>query len=128
MAVIDIKCECGHVFEVEEEQINELGFCEACGVIAAQGMTDDLISKIERVETLKSKIKVLDQEKKKLEAEIKDGLEGVTVGVGGGYRVTRTTYTTKQFNVQEFKFDHQEIYDDYVYERQSERLTIKELR
>lgn len=128
MAVIDIKCECGHVFEIDEENVNEQGYCEVCGVMAAQELTDDLISKLERVETLKAKIKVLEQEKKQLEAEIKEGLEGATVGVGGGYRATRVICKTKQFNLQEFKFDHQEMYDDYVHERRSERLMIKAVK
>ena len=31
MALIDVKCECGHSFKVEFEQKDEIAFCEACG-------------------------------------------------------------------------------------------------
>ena len=55
-------------------------------------------------------------------------MEGAPVAIGKRYQVKDSSFTAKRFDTQAFKFDHEELYGEYVYESEVEKITIKELK
>ena len=128
MAVIEIKCECGHSYKTEFNKEDEVLFCEACGSLVINDLTSEIEDKINRVQQIKSEIAALEAEKKKLDLEIRIGLEGAPIGIGKNYQVKYSSYVTKRFDSKKFKQEHEALYDKYTYESASDRITIKELK
>ena len=64
MAVIDVKCECGHGFKTEFDKDDEILFCEACGSLVINDLASEIEDKIERVNQIKFEIDKLKKEKK----------------------------------------------------------------
>ena len=87
MTIIDVKCECGHRFRVEFDKKDEIAFCEACGSLVINDLAPEIEDKIERINTIKREINELEAEKKKLDLEIRIGLEGAPIGMGKNYQV-----------------------------------------
>lgn len=127
VAKIDIKCGCGYSFEKEVKCEEEIAFCESCGSLVINVLAPEIEAKIERVNQIREEIKRLEKEKKRLDLDIRIGMEGAPVAIGKRYQLKDSSFTTKRFDTQAFKFDHEESYGDYVYESRVEKLTIKEL-
>lgn len=128
MAVIDIKCECGHSFKAEFNVEDEIAFCEVCGSLVINDLAPDIENKIERVNEIKFEIDKLKKEKEKLELDIRIGLEGAPVGIGSRYQVKYSSYVTKRFDSKKFRLEHENLYDKFTYESAADRITIKELK
>ena len=128
MAVIDIKCECGHGFKVEFDTEDEIAFCEECGSLVINDLAPSIEEKIDRVNEIRAEIAKLEAEKKKLDLDIRIGLEGAPIGIGKKYQVKYSSYVTKRFDSKKFKLEHEDIYDKFTYESAADRITIKELR
>lgn len=128
MAVIDIKCECGHSFKAEFDKDDEILFCEACGSLVINDLASEIEDKIERVNQIKFEIDKLKKEKEKLDLDIRIGLEGAPVGIGKRYQVKYSSYVTKRFDSKRFKLEHEDLYDKFTYESAADRITIKELK
>ena len=60
MAVIDVKCECGHSFKTEFDKDDEILFCEACGSLVINDLASEIEDKIEQ-----SLDRLFDEDKKK---------------------------------------------------------------
>ena len=128
MAVIDVKCECGHSFKAEFDKDDEILFCEACGSLVINDLASEIEDKIERVNQIKFEIDKLKKEKEKLDLDIRIGLEGAPVGIGKRYQVKYSSYVTKRFDSKQCKLEHEELYDKVTYESAADRITIKELK
>ena len=87
MAVIDIKCGCGRDFKIEFDKKEEVAFCEACGSLVINDLASEIEEKIDRVNEIKAEIVKLEAEKKKLDLDIRIGLEGAPIGIGKKYQV-----------------------------------------
>ena len=98
MAVIDIKCECGHGFKKNFNKEDEILFCEACGSLVINDLASEVEDKIDRVNEIKAEIAKLEAEKKKLDLDIRIGLEGAPIGIGKKYQVKYSSYVTKRFD------------------------------
>ena len=128
MAIIDIKCECGHSFKKEFNKEDEILFCEACGSLVVNDLAPEIEAKIERMNEIKREIAELEAEKKKLDLDIRIGLEGAPIGIGKNYQVKCSSYVTKRFDSKKFKLEHEDLYDKFTYESAADRITIKELK
>lgn len=128
MAVIDIKCECGHSYKTNFNKEDEVSFCESCGSLVINDLASEIEDKIDRVNEIKSEIAKLEAEKKKLDLDIRIGLEGAPVGIGKKYQVNHSSYVTKRFDSKSFKVEHEELYNKFTYESAADRITIKELK
>ena len=120
-----IKCLCG--IEAEYEIENDVVFCNECGTLLLNDLSDDTECKIYRLNQIKKQISELDLERKKLELDIRIGLEGAPVGVGKMYQVKYSSYVTKRFDNKKFKEEHEELYNKYTYDSPGDRITIKEV-
>lgn len=127
VAIIDIKCECGHSFKKEFNKEDEILFCEACGSLVINDLASEVEDKIDRVNEIKAEIAKLEAEKKKLDLDIRIGLEGAPIGIGKKYQVKYSSYVTKRFDNKKFKEEHEELYNKYTYESPGDRITIKEV-
>ena len=127
MAVIDIKCGCGHGFKMDFNKEDEILFCEACGSLVIKDLASEIEEKIDRVTEIKDEIAKLEAEKKKLDLDIRIGLEGAPIGIGKKYQVKYSSYVTKRFDNKKFKEEHEELYKKYTYESPGDRITIKEV-
>lgn len=128
MVVIDIKCECGHVFKAQFDKEDEILFCEECGSLVINDLASEIEEKIDRVNQIKFEIDKLKKEKDKLDLDIRIGLEGAPVGIGKRYQVKYSSYVTKRFDSKKFKLEHEDLYDKFTYESAADRITIKELK
>lgn len=128
VAIIDIKCECGHSFKKEFNKEDEILFCEACGSLVINDLASEVEDKIDRVNEIKAEIAKLEAEKKKLDLDIRIGLEGAPIGIGKKYQVKYSSYVTKRFDSKKFKLEHEDLYDKFTYESAADRITIKELK
>ena len=127
VAIINIKCECGHSFKNEFNKEDEILFCEACGSLVINDLASEVEDKIDRVNEIKAEIAKLEAEKKKLDLDIRIGLEGAPIGIGKKYQVKYSSYVTKRFDSKKFKLEHKDLYDKFTYESAADRITIKEL-
>ena len=127
MAVIDIKCGCGHGFKMDFNKEDEILFCEACGSLVINDLASEVEDKIDRVNEIKAEIAKLEAEKKKLDLDIRIGLEGAPIGIGEKYQVKYSSYVTKRFDNKKFKEENEELYNKYTYESPGDRITIKEV-
>lgn len=127
MSKIEIKCECGHSFKIEFDRKGEILFCEVCGSLVINDLASEIEEKIDRVNQIKYEISKLEAEKKKLDLDIRIGLEGAPVGIGKKYQVKYSSYVTKRFDSKSFKLEHEDLYDKFTYESAADRITIKEL-
>ena len=89
-------------------------------------LPDDIDFKIELLEEIKRDEKTLKQTKDKLEAEIKQAMQGHEVGLTSKYRLNWKKSVQKRFDSKRFKEEQSEIHEKYMKEIQTERLTIKE--
>lgn len=89
-------------------------------------LPDDIDFKIELLEEIKRDEKTLKQTKDKLEAEIKQAMQGHEVGLTAKYRLNWKKSVQKRFDSKRFKEEQSEIHEKYMKEIQTERLTIKE--
>ena len=129
MALIDVKCECGHSFKVEFEQKDEIAFCEACGSLVINDLAPEIEDKIERIKAIKREITELEAEKKKLDLEIRIGLEGAPIGIGKNYQVNYSSSVAMLLDTKRLKADlDDEFLKKYMYESPRDRITIKELK
>lgn len=128
VAIINIKCECGHSFKNEFNKEDEILFCEACGSLVINDLASEVEDKIDRVNEIKAEIAKLEAEKKKLDLDIRIGLEGAPIGIGKKYQVKYSSYVTKRFDSKKFKLEHEDLYDKFTYESAADRITIKELK
>lgn len=126
MEVIKFKCECGNEFD-SQVRLDDVVFCEKCGSLVLNDLTDEVETKIDRLNDIKREIAKLDAEKKKLELDIRIGLEGAPVGRGRKYQVKYSSYVTKRFDSKKLKLEHEDLYDKFTYESAADRITIKEL-
>ncbi len=127
MAVIDVKCECGHSFKTEFDKEGEIAFCEACGSLVINDLASEIEAKIERLNEIKEEIRHLEAEKKKLDLDIRIGMEGAPVAVGKRYQVKYSSYVTRRFDAKAFKLEHEDLYAKFSYESAADRITVKEL-
>ena len=88
-------------------------------------LPDDIDFKIELLEEIKRDEKTLKQTKDKLEAEIKQAMQGHEVGLTSKYRLNWKKSVQKRFDSKRFKEEQSEIHEKYMKETQTERLTIK---
>ncbi|MDB8554068.1 YqaJ viral recombinase family protein [Turicibacter sanguinis] len=89
-------------------------------------LSDDINFKIELLEEVKRDEKTLKQTKDKLEAEIKQAMQGHEVGLTSKYRVNWKKSVQKRFDSKRFKEEQAELNEKYTKEIHTERLTIKE--
>lgn len=127
MSEIAVKCECGHSFKLEFDKSDEIAFCEACGSLVINDITNDIEEKIDRVNQIKFEMDKLKKEKDRLELSIRIGLEGAPIGIGKRYQVKYSSYVTKRFDSKKFKIEHEELYNKFTYDSPTDRITIKEL-
>lgn len=120
-----IKCLCG--IESEYDVNDEVVFCTDCGTLLLNDLSDEVEAKIYRLNKIKKQIYELEMEKKKLDLDIRIGLEGAPVGRGKMYQVKYSSYVTKRFDNKKFKEDYEGLYDKYTYEVPGDRITIKEI-
>ena len=129
MAVIDIKCECGHSFKKEFNKEDEILFCEACGSLVINDLASEVEDKIDRVNEIKAEIAKLEAEKKKLDLDIRIGLEGAPIGIGKKYQVNYSSSVAMLLDTKRLKADlDDEFLKKYMYESPRDRITIKELK
>ena len=129
MAVIDIKCECGHGFKQNFNKEDEILFCEACGSLVINDLASEIEEKIDRVNEIKAEIAKLEAEKKKLDLDIRIGLEGAPIGIGKKYQVNHSSWECELLDQKKIKeaFSEEEL-RKYTYKSARDRITIKELR
>ncbi len=127
MDVIDIKCGCGHSFKKEFDVNEEIAFCEACGSLVINDLASEIEAKIERLNEIKEEIRRLEAEKKKLDLDIRIGMEGAPVAVGKRYQVKYSSYVMRRFDAKAFKLEHEDLYAKFSYESAADRITVKEL-
>ena len=60
MAIIDIKCGCGHNFKVEFDTEDEIAFCEECGSLVINDLAPSIEEKIDRVNEIRAEIAKLE--------------------------------------------------------------------
>ncbi len=72
-------------------------------------------------------MKRLEAEKKKLDLDIRIGMEGAPVAVGKRYQVKYSSYVTRRFDAKAFKLEHEDLYEKFSYESAADRITVKEL-
>lgn len=89
-------------------------------------LPDDIDFKIELLEEIKRDEKTLKQTKDKLEAEIKQAMQGHEVGLTSKYRLNWKKSVQKRFDSKRFKEEQAELNEKYTKEIHTERLTIKE--
>ena len=89
-------------------------------------LPDDIDFKIELLEEIKRDEKTLKQTKDKLEAEIKQAMQGHEVGLTAKYRLNWKKSVQKRFDSKRFKEEQAELNEKYTKEIHTERLTIKE--
>lgn len=129
MAVIDIKCECGHSFKTEFNKEDEISFCEACGSLVINDLTPEIEEKIERVNQIKFEMDKLKKEKEKLDLDIRIGLEGAPVGVGKKFQINYSSWECELLDQKKIKEDFsEEELKKYTYKSARDRVTIKELK
>ena len=129
MAVIDIKCECGHGFKKNFNKEDEILFCEACGSLVINDLASEVEDKIDRVNEIKAEIAKLEAEKKKLDLDIRIGLEGAPIGIGEKYQVNYSSSVAMLLDTKRLKADlDDEFLKKYMYESPRDRITIKELK
>ena len=129
MTIIDVKCECGHRFRVEFDKKDEIAFCEACGSLVINDLAPEIEDKIERIKAIKREITELEAEKKKLDLEIRIGLEGAPIGIGKNYQVNYSSSVVMLLDTKRLKADlDDEFLKKYMYESPRDRITIKELK
>ena len=129
MAIIDIKCECGHSFKKEFNKEDEILFCEACGSLVVNDLAPEIEAKIERMNKIKREIAELEAEKKKLDLDIRIGLEGAPIGIGKNYQVNYSSSVAMLLDTKRLKADlDDEFLKQYMYESPRDRITIKELK
>lgn len=129
MAVIDIKCGCGRDFKIEFDKKEEVAFCEACGSLVINDLASEIEEKIDRVNQIKAEIAKLEAEKKKLDLDIRIGLEGAPIGIGEKYQVNYSSSVAMLLDTKRLKADlDDEFLKKYMYESPRDRITIKELK
>lgn len=129
MAVIDIKCGCGRDFKIEFDKKEEVAFCEACGSLVINDLASEIEEKIDRVNEIKAEIAKLEAEKKKLDLDIRIGLEGAPIGIGEKYQVNYSSSVAMLLDTKRLKADlDDEFLKKYMYESPRDRITIKELK
>ena len=129
MAVIDIKCECGHSFKAEFDKRDEIMFCEACGSLVIDDLASEVEDKIDRVNQIKFEMDKLKKEKEKLELDIRIGLEGAPIGIGKKYQVKYSSWESELLNQKKIKEDFsEEELRKYTYKSARDRITFKELK
>ena len=128
MAVIDIKCECGHGFKKNFNKEDEILFCEACGSLVINDLASEVEDKIDRVNQIKAEIAKLEAEKKKLDLDIRIGLEGAPIGIGKKYQVNYSSSVAMLLDTKRLKADlDDDFLKKYMYESPRDRITIKEV-
>ena len=129
MAVIDIKCGCGHGFKMDFNKEDEILFCKACGSLVINDLASEVEDKIDRVNEIKAEIAKLEAEKKKLDLDIRIGLEGAPIGIGEKYQVNYSSSVAMLLDTKRLKADlDDEFLKKYMYESPRDRITIKELK
>lgn len=129
MAVIDIKCGCGHGFKMDFNKEDEILFCEACGSLVINDLASEVEDKIDRVNQIKAEIAKLEAEKKKLDLDIRIGLEGAPIGIGKKYQVNHSSWECELLDQKKIKEDfNEEELRKYTYKSARDRITIKELK
>lgn len=129
MAVIDIKCGCGHGFKMDFNKEDEILFCEACGSLVINDLASEVEDKIDRVNEIKAEIAKLEAEKKKLDLDIRIGLEGAPIGIGKKYQVNHSSWECELLDQKKIKEDfNEEELRKYTYKSARDRITIKELK
>jgi putative phage-type endonuclease len=78
---------------------------------------------IAELEVLKQEKKELENKIKVIENSIKEKMQDNSIGKVGDYEITYKTFTTKRLDNDKLKKDC--LYDDYLKESESKRLTIK---
>ena len=127
METIKFKCGCGNEFS-SRVRLDDVVFCDKCGSLVLNDLAEEVEIKIDRLNEIKCEIANLDAEKKKLELDIRIGLEGASIGRGRKYQVKYSSYVTKRFDSKSFKLEHEDLYDKFTYESAADRITIKELK
>ena len=129
MAVIDIKCECGHSFKIKFDREDEILFCEACGSLVINDLTSEIEDKIDRVNQIKFEMDKLKKEKEKLDLDIRIGLEGAPIGIGNRYQVNYSSWECEILDQKKIKEDFsEEELRKYTKKSARDRVTIKELK
>ena len=129
MAVIDIKCGCGHGFKMDFNKEDEILFCGACGSLVINDLASEIEEKIDRVNQIKAEIAKLEAEKKKLDLDIRIGLEGAPIGIGKKYQVNHSSWECELLDQKKIKEDfNEEELRKYTYKSARDRITIKELK
>ncbi|WP_195932294.1 hypothetical protein [Turicibacter sanguinis] len=129
MAVIDVKCGCGYGFKKDFNKEDEILFCEACGSLVINDLASEIEEKIDRVNEIKAEIAKLEAEKKKLDLDIRIGLEGAPIGIGKKYQVNYSSWECELLDQKKIKEDfNEEELRKYTYKSARDRITIKELR
>lgn len=129
MAVIDIKCECGHSFKTTFDKEDGIAFCEACGSLVINDLASEIEDKIDRVNQIKFEMDKLKKEKEKLELDIRIGLEGAPIGIGKKYQVKYSSWESELLDQKKIKEDFsEEELRKYTYKSARDRITFKELK
>ena len=129
MAVIDIKCECGHSYKTDFKTEDEIAFCEACGSLVINDLAPDIEDKIERVNQIKFEMDKLKKEKEKLELDIRIGLEGAPIGIGKKFQARYSSWESELLDQKKIKEDFsEEELRKYTYKSARDRITFKELK
>lgn len=117
---MNYKCGCGFTFDSSEK--GDI-FCNNCGSLVCNDM-NKLTNQLNRLDAIKQEIYELEQEKKRIELDLRIGLEGASYGYHQDWKIKYSSYVTKRFDSKKFKQENEDVYSKYLYEVAQDRLTI----